>query len=190
MEEKTAIQEASPAGAARSSSDGQQPITKTAEVQAQDVGDEKVEAVEQEEDLYRPLYMDPAIPHEPNPLTVRAVVVGCILGSLVCASNLYLGEFGAALRHCPRTAVLTAGRRSEDGFHLQRQHFRCHLWLRRPQVPGEVGRKTPHHRRLLRAPGELDCPGRGNGRRRHWRHLCRCAPGHVPPRRHGRKPVA
>ncbi|TQN67267.1 putative metal-nicotianamine transporter YSL5 [Colletotrichum shisoi] len=44
-----------------------------------------------EEDLYRPLLMDPNIPHEANILTVRAIVVGCILGSLVNASNLYLG---------------------------------------------------------------------------------------------------
>ncbi|KAK5654014.1 hypothetical protein OQA88_7691 [Cercophora sp. LCS_1] len=44
-----------------------------------------------EEDLYRPLLMDKEIVHEPNPLTVRAVVVGCILGGLVNASNLYLG---------------------------------------------------------------------------------------------------
>ena len=36
--------------------------------------------------------MDPEIPHEDNPLTVRAVVVGCILGGLVNASNLYLGR--------------------------------------------------------------------------------------------------
>ncbi|KAH7377059.1 oligopeptide transporter [Plectosphaerella cucumerina] len=42
-----------------------------------------------EEDLYRPLKMD-NIP-EGNPLTIRAVVVGCILGSLVNASNVYLG---------------------------------------------------------------------------------------------------
>jgi len=45
----------------------------------------------EEEDLYKPLLMDPNIPHEDDPVTVRAVVVGCILGSLVCASNLYLG---------------------------------------------------------------------------------------------------
>ncbi|KAL0944713.1 oligopeptide transporter [Colletotrichum truncatum] len=44
-----------------------------------------------EEDLYRPLLMDPNIPHEEHILTVRAIVVGCILGSLVNASNLYLG---------------------------------------------------------------------------------------------------
>ncbi|TDZ37357.1 putative metal-nicotianamine transporter YSL5 [Colletotrichum spinosum] len=44
-----------------------------------------------EEDLYRPLLMDPGIPHEEHILTVRAIVVGCILGSLVNASNLYLG---------------------------------------------------------------------------------------------------
>jgi hypothetical protein len=48
---------------------------------------------EEEEDLFKPLLMDASIPHEENPLTIRAVVVGCILGSLVCASNLYLGEF-------------------------------------------------------------------------------------------------
>lgn len=35
--------------------------------------------------------MDPSIPHEANPLTFRAVVVGIILGTLVSASNLYLG---------------------------------------------------------------------------------------------------
>ncbi|KAK4465067.1 OPT oligopeptide transporter protein-domain-containing protein [Cladorrhinum samala] len=45
----------------------------------------------EEEDLYRPLKMPEGIPHEPNPLTIRAVVTGCILGSLVAASNLYLG---------------------------------------------------------------------------------------------------
>lgn len=31
------------------------------------------------------------VPEEPKPLTVRAVVVGIILGSLVNASNVYLG---------------------------------------------------------------------------------------------------
>ncbi|KAF6830584.1 metal-nicotianamine transporter YSL7 [Colletotrichum plurivorum] len=57
------------------------------------VVDVKVPETEEhkEEDLYRPLLMDPNIPHEENILTVRAVVIGCILGSLVNASNLYLG---------------------------------------------------------------------------------------------------
>lgn len=32
---------------------------------------------------------------EDNPLTVRAVVVGILLGSLVNASNVYLGKFSA-----------------------------------------------------------------------------------------------
>ncbi|KAK3393913.1 OPT oligopeptide transporter protein-domain-containing protein [Podospora didyma] len=45
----------------------------------------------EEEDLYLPLKMEAEIPHEENPLTIRAVVVGIILGSLVSASNLYLG---------------------------------------------------------------------------------------------------
>lgn len=45
----------------------------------------------EEEDLYLPLKMDPNVPHEENPLTIRAVAVGCLLGFLVKASNLYLG---------------------------------------------------------------------------------------------------
>lgn len=45
----------------------------------------------EEEDLYMPLKMDPNVPHEENPLTIRAVAVGCLLGFLVNASNLYLG---------------------------------------------------------------------------------------------------
>ena len=56
--------------------------------------DVQVEVNEEEEetDLYRPLTMDPNLPPEGEPLTFRAVVVGCILGGLVNASNLYLGE--------------------------------------------------------------------------------------------------
>ncbi|KAK7749088.1 hypothetical protein SLS62_008483 [Diatrype stigma] len=47
--------------------------------------------VEEELDLYVPLKMYEGLPAEPNPLTIRAVVVGIILGCLVNASNLYLG---------------------------------------------------------------------------------------------------
>ncbi|KAI3320458.1 OPT superfamily oligopeptide transporter [Xylariaceae sp. AK1471] len=54
------------------------------------VVDEKA-VLEEELDLYVPLKMDPSIPHESNPLTVRAVIVGILLGALVNASNLYLG---------------------------------------------------------------------------------------------------
>ncbi|KAI0103793.1 OPT oligopeptide transporter protein-domain-containing protein [Nemania sp. FL0031] len=55
--------------------------------------DVKVDEKEMEEelDLYVPLKMDPNLPYEPNPLTIRAVVVGILLGALVNASNLYLG---------------------------------------------------------------------------------------------------
>ncbi|KAI2615248.1 oligopeptide transporter [Hypoxylon sp. NC1633] len=49
------------------------------------------ESIEEELDLYIPLKMDDRIVDEHNPLTIRAVVVGIVLGCLVCASNLYLG---------------------------------------------------------------------------------------------------
>ncbi|KXJ97293.1 OPT oligopeptide transporter protein-domain-containing protein [Microdochium bolleyi] len=54
------------------------------------------------EDIYAPLASLPGIPEEPNPLTFRAVLVGVCLGSLVNASNVYLGlktgfTFGASM---------------------------------------------------------------------------------------------
>jgi len=42
-------------------------------------------------DPYTPFPLDPLQPVETRILTVRAVVVGCMLGALVNASNLYLG---------------------------------------------------------------------------------------------------
>ena len=42
-------------------------------------------------DLYRPFPVNPDIPEEDTILTFRSIFVGCILGALVNASNLYLG---------------------------------------------------------------------------------------------------
>lgn len=38
-----------------------------------------------------PFPIDPRIPEEDHQLTIRAVVVGCMLGCVVGASNIYLG---------------------------------------------------------------------------------------------------
>ena len=57
--------------------------------------DEKAEILVQEEevlDLFKPLPPLPGVAEEAMPLTIRAVIVGIILGSLVNASNVYLGE--------------------------------------------------------------------------------------------------
>lgn len=68
-----------------------------------DKDDSKVEVSSVEEpDLYRPLKLHESVAHEENILTVRAVIVGIILGALVNASNLYLGlktgfTFGASM---------------------------------------------------------------------------------------------
>lgn len=56
----------------------------------------------QPDDIFKPLPPLPGIPAEPNPLTLRAVVTGTVLGSLVNAANVYLGLktgfiFGASL---------------------------------------------------------------------------------------------
>jgi hypothetical protein len=51
------------------------------------------EEEEEELDLYVPLKMDLNLPVENHILTIRAIVIGCALGSLVNASNLYLGKF-------------------------------------------------------------------------------------------------
>lgn len=47
-----------------------------------------------ESDPFIPLPDDDSIPEETNSqiLTIRAVVVGCVLGALVNASNVYLGK--------------------------------------------------------------------------------------------------
>lgn len=42
-------------------------------------------------DTFVPFPALKGVPEEPSPLTTRAVVVGIILGSLVNASNVYLG---------------------------------------------------------------------------------------------------
>lgn len=42
-------------------------------------------------DLYKPFPIDPNLTHEEHILTIRAVVVGLVLGSLVNCSNVYLG---------------------------------------------------------------------------------------------------
>lgn len=93
--EKEALEAVAVSGTVRPFSESQPPIEDTSDLKTHDVAIEKAgsEADElEDEDLFRPLLMDASIPTEENPLTIRAVVVGCILGSLVCASNLYLGE--------------------------------------------------------------------------------------------------
>lgn len=55
---------------------------------------EKVDYVPQEDvivDLFSPLPPLEGVAEEPMPLTVRAVLIGIVLGSLVNASNVYLG---------------------------------------------------------------------------------------------------
>lgn len=47
---------------------------------------------EDELDLFRPFPLDPSHVVEEHILTIRALVVGIILGGLVNASNLYLGR--------------------------------------------------------------------------------------------------
>lgn len=43
-------------------------------------------------DPFVPFPHDPGVPEENNILRIRSIVLGCILGALVNASNVYLGE--------------------------------------------------------------------------------------------------
>ena len=57
-----------------------------------------MELVEEEkEDLFKPFPLDPSHQVETRILTIRALVVGLVLGSLVNASNVYLGKFASHL---------------------------------------------------------------------------------------------
>ena len=63
-----------------------------------DQGSLKEELIEEETpDLYKPFPIDETIPFEEHILTIRAVVVGVVLGCLVNASNLYLGTIVESL---------------------------------------------------------------------------------------------
>lgn len=74
------------------------PAVKTATLEKEidekvDAIDIDVQSIEPDLDLYVPLKMDGGIIDDRNPLTIRAVLVGIVLGCLVNASNLYLGKF-------------------------------------------------------------------------------------------------
>lgn len=102
MDEKQALEANAAAAAVRPFSESQPPFENSPDIKEHKVSIEKAGTDlgdNDEDDLYRPLLMDPSIPHEENPLTIRAVVVGCILGSLVCASNLYLGGLTRRIAH-------------------------------------------------------------------------------------------
>ena len=59
----------------------------------------KEELLEEEVlDLYKPFPINDQIAAEDHILTIRAIVTGVILGSLVNASNLYLGTVSKLLR--------------------------------------------------------------------------------------------
>lgn len=93
--EKETLEAVAVSGTVRPFSESQPPIEDTTDLKSHNVEVEKAGSDSddlEDEDLFRPLIMDSSIPVEENPLTIRAVVVGCLLGSLVCASNLYLGE--------------------------------------------------------------------------------------------------
>lgn len=86
---------ATPAGVVHGFAEGNPPVEPPTGRSSDLKDDIKVAVIEGEEeeiDLYKPFVMDPSIPYEENPLTFRAVFVGCVLGVLVNASNLYLGE--------------------------------------------------------------------------------------------------
>lgn len=50
-----------------------------------------VHSLDSDHDIFKPFPLLEGVPLEENPLTVRAVVIGIVLGSLVNASNVYLG---------------------------------------------------------------------------------------------------
>ena len=75
------------------------PHSQTDDLKTEEDGDDVVH------DLFTPFPPLKGLPHEENPLTVRAVIVGIILGSLVNASNVYLGEYPACWARWSAAAV-------------------------------------------------------------------------------------
>lgn len=98
-----------------------------------DDGDSQTEEIT---DTFVPFPPLKGVAEEPNPLTFRAVVVGIILGSLVNASNVYLGMTNQKM-HRSLTIALT-NNRSQDWFHFWRIYVWCHLRLWHRQAPLEL----------------------------------------------------
>ena len=70
----------------------------------------KEELLEEEVlDLYRPFPINEEIPYEDNILTIRAMLTGVILGSLINTSNLYLGKISRSAVHAYRMLTFEKG---------------------------------------------------------------------------------
>lgn len=81
------------------------PVPAVIGIEGEPIDDEKVDLSDLEEDIhdiFKPFPLLKGVALEENPLTIRAVLIGIILGSLVNASNVYLGlktgfTFGASM---------------------------------------------------------------------------------------------
>lgn len=58
-----------------------------------DEGESVFSSIADHEDPFKPFPIEPHLPEETNVLTFRAVFIGCLLGALVNASNVYLGTW-------------------------------------------------------------------------------------------------
>lgn len=72
-------------------------------------------------------------------LTVRALVTGVFLGSIISCANVYLGMFSLHAKKTmwyllPRRKPNPSVRRSQDWLRLRCHFVLLHLWLRHPQV--------------------------------------------------------
>jgi hypothetical protein len=138
----------------------------------------KEELVQEEiVDLYAPFPIDPNVPHEDNPLTIRAVIVGMILGTLVNASNLYLGMFSLLTEKY----IILIHSRFENWVHFLSYYLWSYLWLRYHQGPDQVCWKRAYSRqqRTIWTPRECHDPSCCNRSWWYCRSLRCWSPCHV-----------
>jgi hypothetical protein len=122
-------------------------------------------------DLYKPFPINDDIAIEENILTVRAVVVGVVLGCLVNASNLYLGNVPDTFSYF---RILTFPR-FEDWLHIQLHLVRGYFRLRYNQVTHQMDSRDSDTWwwRNIWAPRERYHSICGNwGRRNCWTLCC------------------
>ena len=122
---------------------------------AHDQSSLKEELIEEEvPDLYKPFPVDETIPLEENILTIRAVVVGIVLGCLVNASNLYLGMLPQLHFSESKPTIY----RTQNRLHLQRDNVWCYLRIWNREVNVQVGSQFAYSWRILRSTGERHHP--------------------------------
>lgn len=97
-----------------------------------DEGESVFSSIADPEDPFLPFPIEPHLPEEKNVLSFRALFIGCLLGALVNASNVYLGTWSqsaSAMGDGGQKHSSNASDRFKNWLDIQRQYVWCYFWF-------------------------------------------------------------